>query len=268
MNLNSISEENWNHLVRCVENTSKICEEERREAYDLQVIRNNSIPLILLRDIEAVDKPTSAYKLVREQQEQEVEEKPEAASTSYIIEAVIEEGPILHSLGRVGFTVKEFFTVTDYYIKPLPTVLPTCKQGIVSVHHASYWYITEPGSQHPTPGKKYITILDSIDEHIKYRDEASAHFLTYLISPESKEDIRKARLSPLTHEIVEEENYIPIVHRLYSYLINQQANFVHLKWNNFLLNRDLKKEETSAPFPSIEKRCVFSSISTDLWDLV
>ena len=158
--------------------------------------------------------------------------------------------------------------MSDYYTKPLPSVYPIRKQDIVSVHHASFWYIPESGSIHPTPGKQYITILDSIDEHIKYRDESSCKILDYLISPENKEDIRKARRSPLIHEIVEEENYTPIVHRCYSYLINHQAEIVHLKWNDFLLNRGLKKEEVTAPFPIIEERCVFSSINTNLWDLV
>ena len=69
MNINSLSEENWKHLVRCIEYTSNICEEERREAYNLQVIRNNSIALILLRGTQVTDKPTRDYNSVIEQRQ-------------------------------------------------------------------------------------------------------------------------------------------------------------------------------------------------------
>jgi hypothetical protein len=187
-----------------------------------------------------------------------VEEEEDKTPAEYRCVAVIQEGPILHTLGRVGFTVAEYF-YGNLRVKPVRT-----SKGIVSVHHAESWSKYHPHKEQ-LEREGWSLDLETIEDHIEFRSVAIAKPLAFYIRAHWEDSVRLARLSQFQHAIISDPDFVSCSDSCYKYLINTCGEIKHLKWNEFLEIRGLKIDEVTAPFPAI--RSSFSS-HTDLWDLV
>lgn len=246
-------------------------EDREREAAEKRKIDQfrGDTPFILLRSLRGylpADKSSQNYarkhqlKVIGEESDTEVnvEDEDDKTPAEYRCVALIQKGPILHTIGTVGFTVAEYF-YGNLRVKPVRT-----SQVIVSVHHAEIWSKHNPNKER-LRAEGWSLDLETLEDHIKYRSVAVSTPLPFYIRTQWEDYVRLARLSPFQHAIVSDPNFVSCIDSCYKYLINTCGEIKHLKWNEFLEVRGLKGDEVTAPFPAV--RSSFSS-HTDLWDLV
>jgi hypothetical protein len=262
-------------FISCVTFTATENLKKELEKSWILSVNANRIPLEACIYPAAIDCPSKAYaeKLLQDKEKVEeilpdkekveidvVEEKA-FGKLSYHCKPVIREGPILHIIGEVGFTVAEYFSGD-------PTFKHQRKTDIVTVRHAYDWSIIDPDlNESNQPLCDYIS-LETERELVQYHNIAIAQQLPYYIHEKNQVLVRLARLDPLPHEIVSGScirKFETLRWGAYSFLLNN-TNINHLKWTKFLEIRGLKKEEVTIPFPFVELTC-FKSCD-HIWSVV
>ena len=212
----------FNRLLSCIEFTVNDYLKDHLEKVRIANINNNRIPLESCIYPLAIDWPSKAYsKKILQEEEEEVEKS--VVTNSYRCEALVEEGPILHTLGRVGFSIAEYFT-GDLSIKHQRQRT----SDIVTIHHAFCWCIPDPeDTDNPTDS---CIELETETDLLRYRSIARAFQLPYHIKFTQYKAVRLARLDPLSHEIFRDYRLCDIRSwSIYDYL-RANPNIPHLKW--------------------------------------